>query len=1093
MSLASFGVRKPVAANLLMFVIIGAGLIFGWGLRREFFPEVRPQQILIMAPYPGAPPQEIEETLARKIEDRVFNLPDVDEISSVVTEGMATVRLEYPEGVDIDEALNEVKREIDALEDLPDDADRILVSKLEPRLPAISLSLVTDADEATLKDMIRQMRDDLELLPGMGDVEVTGTRTREISVEVSPEMMLKHGLSLPMISERIGEAMAEIPAGPVRGTTSHISVRTIGAEERADEVRDVIIKASPSGQVLRLRDIADVSEGFVDVDYATRLNGKPCVSLTAYTVREEDAIEISDMIKAYAAGRMRQPPPFRAFDPQASPAKNESGEVQAYRAGLGRTAISEGDIILHTDLARFIRQRLNLLTRNAIWGGMLVFLTLFIMLNWRVALWVGLGLVVSLMGTLAAMHFLGITLNLLTMFGLIIVLGLLVDDAIVVAENIVTKHEEGEPALVASIDGTKQVTWPVITTVLTTIFAFLPLMLIQGRIGDMLAALPVVVSIALLVSLVESLFILPTHMAHTLTGVDRRGSRSAQSRIFAALQTIQEKFLRRLIESTYRSLLGWTLRYRYLAVAIAVAALIASLALPAGGRLQFTFSPSADSETIVIDVTLPVGSPKSATDAIVQQIEEASLEQPEVVTAFSLIGINADPNGDSVTTQAHLGQLYLELLPAEDRDRTSDDVMSSIRQELGVIPGVKSLRLSAIHGGPGGMPITFTVASSDPRQIQPVIERIREQLQQYEGVFDIADDSDRGQRELRIKLRDGARELGLTTSNVAMQIRAAVFGLEAHTFAADQEDVDVRVMADEGTRRSLAALENMHIFTPAGRPVPLTEAATVEDTLTYATIRRLDRRRAVSISADVDPVLINPETVLADLAPHINELRRQYPGVRIIPRGRQEEIMDSLSTLPIGALTAAGLIYVTLAWLFSSYLQPLVVMLAIPFAAIGMIWGHLLMGYDLTILSLIGFVALAGIVVNDSLIFMEFYNMKRRAGVDASVAAFATGQARLRAILLTTITTVLGLSPLLLEQSFQARFLIPMAITISFGLIAATALTLLLLPALLVILYDVRRLGRIAWTGHLDVTVKPYGLSPASLQDTRREPGGGEV
>jgi multidrug efflux pump subunit AcrB len=886
--------------------------------------------------------------------------------------------------------------------------------------------------------------------------------------------------------------MAEIPAGPVRGTTSHISIRTIGAEERAEEVRNIIVKASPTGQVLRLGDIASVREGFVDVDYATRLNGKPCVSLTAYTVREEDAIEISDMIKAYAAGRMRQPAPFAGFDPEAPPDKDEPGLVQAYRAGLARTAIPEGEIVLHTDLARFIRQRLNLLTRNALWGGALVFMTLFVMLNWRVAFWVGVGLTISLLGTLAAMHFLGITLNLLTMFGLIVVLGLLVDDAIVVAENIVTKHEDGEPALVAAIEGTKQVTWPVVTTVLTTICAFLPLMLIQGRIGDMLASLPIVVSIALLVSLVESLFILPSHMGHALKGLDRRKARERRHRLGAALQNFQERVMRRGIESAYRKLLGTTLRYRYLAVTIAVAILIASLSLPAGGRLQFTFSPSADSETIVVDVTLPIGSPKSQTDAVVEQIEKASLAQPEVVTAFSLIGINASPEGDSVTTQAHLGQLYLELLPAEERDRTSDDVMSSIRQDLGVIPGVKSLRLSAIHGGPGGMPITFTVASSDPRQIQPVIEGIREQLQQYEGVFDIADDADRGQRELRISLRDGARELGLTTSNVAMQIRAAVFGLEAHTFAADQEDVDVRVMANEPTRRSLAALEDMHIFTPAGRPVPLSEVATVEDTLTYATIRRLDRRRAVSISADVDPVLINPEAVLADLAPHINELRAQYPGVRIIPRGRQEEIMDSLSTLPIGALTAAGLIYVILAWLFSSYTQPLIVMVAIPFATVGMVWGHIIMGYDLTILSLIGFVALAGIVVNDSLIFMEFYNMKRRAGVDAPAAAFATGQARLRAILLTTITTVLGLSPLLLEQSFQARFLIPMAITISFGLLAATALTLLLLPTLLVIAHDLYRWGRIGWTGRLEVETRPAGLSSAAAA-TRREPGKDEA
>ncbi|HEB61240.1 MAG TPA: efflux RND transporter permease subunit, partial [Phycisphaeraceae bacterium] len=976
------------------------------------------------------------------------------------------VRVTFEEGTDINRSLDDVKRRIDALQDLPDDAERIIVDKLDVKLPVINLTLTGDMDEHTLKWMIRQMRDDLELLPNMGSIQVTGVRDDELTVEVSPVEMVKHHLSIPAIADRVHDAMRELPAGPVRAPTSQVSVRTMGTQERANDIRQIIVKSDPSGQVLRLGDIAKVTNGFIDVDIINRINGRRSASLIVFTVTDEDAIDLSEMIKAYAAGRMRQPPPFRGFDPEKASRRSMSPVEQAYRLALSRSAVPEGDIVLHTDLARFIKQRLNLLKRNALWGGMLVFLTLLLSLNWRVAFWVSSGLVISLLGTLAAMYFLNITLNLLTMFGLIIVLGLLVDDAIVVAENIVTRHERGEPALVAAVNGTKEVAWPVVATVLTTIFAFIPLTLIRGRIGDLIGALPIVVTVALSVSLVEAMLILPSHMGHTLLRRDRWRDRKRHPGITRYIDTFQEKILRGLIEGIYTRLLNFCVTRRYFSLAVAFAILFASIALPLGGRLGFSFSPSSDSETLIAEITMPVGTPLSMTNSVVTRLEDVARQQPEVTTVFSLVGLIADPEGQSTTFQTSLGQIYIELLPAEKRDRSSDQVITSIRDQLGDIPGIKSLRISGIHGGPTGLPIVYTVSSDSPRLIRTVVEKIGDMLEEYEGVYDVSDDSDKGQQELQITLRDGAREMGFTTAGVARQIRGAVFGIDAHTFAADQEDVDVRVMADKATRRSLAALERMYVFTPAGDAVPLSEVARITESRTYATIRRKDRRRAVSVSADVDSNKTNPEDVLRDMAPRIEKLRAKYPGVFITAGGREKEIMDSLSNLPLGMFIAALLIYFTLAWLFSSYTQPLVVMLAVPFATIGMIWGHILMGYNLTILSLIGFVALAGIVVNDSLIFMEFYNMKRSEGFSSLDAARTTGLARLRAILLTTITTVLGLSPLMLEQSFQARFLIPMAITISFGLLSATMLTLLLLPALLVIANDVRNVFRFLWFGH---------------------------
>jgi HAE1 family hydrophobic/amphiphilic exporter-1 len=1068
MGLSAFGVRKPVAANLVMFTLIGMGLVFGLQLRREFFPEVRPKQVVVVAPYPGAPPDEIEETLARKIEDRVIELDDVEEVSTTITEGLATISIEYTEGVDIDIALDEVKREIDALEDLPEDAERIRVDKFEPNLPTISLSLTLPADERTTKRVIRQMRDDLRSLPRMGDVEVSGTKRDEIAVEVSPDVMVEHRLSLPEIAQRVGAAMAELPAGPVRAPTSHVSVRTVGAEERADAVRDIIIKADGAGQALRVRDIAEVTDGFVDVDFATRVNGKPCVSLTAYTVSDEDAIDLANMVKAYAAGRSRTP--IEEAGIKGSSRAEGSSAWEAYELGLSRPKIDAEHMVLHTDLARFIQQRLDLLLRNATWGGALVFMTLVLLLNWRVAFWVGMGLAVSVLGTLALMYWIDITLNLLTMFGLIVVLGLLVDDAIVVAENIVARREKGEPALVAAVNGTRQVLWPVVTTVITTICAFMPLMLIQGQIGDLLGALPIVVACALAVSLIEALLILPSHIGHSLERSDRRRERATAAGRpprKAIVTALRERIFHGWIESGYEHLLRVALRYRYLAAAIAITSLLLSLALPAGGKLPFTFSPSSDSETITANVTMPIGTPLSVTDRIVARLEAVAQAQPEVSSVFGLVGVSVSPDGGDETSSTHLGQLFIELHPAEERTRTSDEVIATMREELGVLPGIKSLRFAGIQGGPSGLPIEYAVSAEDPDRIGAVTGEIKTMLREYEGVFDISDDSDAGQRELRIRLRDGARELGFQTADVAMQIRGAVFGIEAHTFAEDQEDVDVRVMADRHTRRSLGALERIHIFTPDGRPVPLVEVAEVEESRTYATLRRLDRQRSVTVSADVDQVAINPEEVLSDMVPRIADLRERYPDVTITPRGREEEVRESLASLPIGMMTAAGIIYVILAWLFSSYTQPLLVMMAIPFAIIGMIWGHIIMGFNLTVLSLIGFVALAGIVVNDSLIFMEFYNMRRRAGDSAPIAAFATGKVRFRPILLTTVTTILGLSPLMLEQSFQARFLIPMAITISFGLASATVLVLLFLPCMLVMSSDIRRVLSFLWTGRL--------------------------
>lgn len=1077
MTISSFGVRKPVVANLVMFALIGAGVIFGLNLRREFFPEVRPNLITITAPYPGASPAEVEQSLAVKIEDAVIDVDGVKEINTVATEGVCNVTLELEDGVDIDSAVFEVKRKIDALQDLPEESERIIVAELEPNFPVINLSLYGEGDPKVMKDAIREIETDLRSLEGMGDIVASGVRGDEIKVEVSPSALLEYGVSLPSVAERVRQAMIELPGGAVRSGTNNTAVRTLGADDTGEEVRRVIVKAQ-DGRVVRLDEIATVREDFEEVDLFSRLNGKPAVSLTIYKSGEKDAVEMAEMVKAYAAGRrgeaiemtlgeriksMMRPPPPAATGAGGEPV---SRRLAAYQLGTSHQKPLPGELTVTTDLARFIVGRLELLSRNALQGGVLVLITLILLLNFRVAFWVAVGLVISLLGTLAVMHFAGITLNLLTMFGLIIVLGLLVDDAIVVAENITARHERGEPPIEAAVRGTHEVHWPVVATVLTTCLAFMPLALIEGQIGDLLGILPLVVVVALGVSLIECLFILPPHMAHSLAAADRGDS--AVRRIERRFDGVRERWLRRRAIPAYAWLLSKCLRARYLTLALAVAILIGSVGMIAGGRVPFDYFSSSDSETVNAQLRMPVGTPIEETDAVVRKIEAAARLQPEISAVFAAVGETASIETGQGSQQSHIAQVILELVPVEERERSSREIIRAIRDEMGTLAGIKDLRFEEITGGPGGADIQIGVVGSDIERIVEATARIKSVLGGFDGVYDISDDNDAGRRELQLRLRPGASELGFTTENIARQVRGAVFGLEAHTFAGNREDVDVRVIYPEEHRRSLAAVEKMFVFTPtpSSVPVPLAEVVEVEETQGYATVRRLDRERVVTVSASVDrSVVASPEEVTRELTPILAELTREIPGIRLVERGRQKSMAESFSTLPLGMMSAIGLIYIVLVWLFGSFVQPVIVLTAVPFATIGMIWGHYALGYEMTFLSLIGFVALSGVVVNDSLIFMEFFNHKKREGMDTFHACVDTGRARFRAILLTTITTVFGLLPLMLEQSFQAKFLIPMAITIACGLMSATFLVLLVLPCLLMILDDAKRLARFLWDG----------------------------
>jgi multidrug efflux pump subunit AcrB len=1097
-SLARFGVRKPVPVNLLMFAILSAGLVAGLSLRREFFPEQDPTTATLAMPYPGATPEEVEKSLAKKIEDKLVDLDEVDEITSTLSEGGGGITIEFREGVDAEKALEEVDRTIDTLQDLPDEAEEITTQLVEPRLPVIRVAVYGRLEEEVLKEVVRGVRDDLLTLPRMGEVLIDGVRDYEMRIDVRQGALLELGLSLPTVADAVRAWMTEVPGGTVKSRGGNIKVRTMGVSERDQAIRQIVVSSTPDGRTITLGDIATVTEGFVDERVINRFNsreavagrgpengpllGQPAAMLTVYKVGDQDIVNIAEMVRSYVLGRQGEP-----FDGSGLDMRLGADRYEAWK--LGRASpnpLPPGVNIAATgDLARFVEGRLDLLLRNAGYGAVLVFLTLLFFLNWRAAFWVGVGLLTAILGTLVLMAAVDVTLNLLTMFGLIVVLGLLVDDAIVVSENIQARHDRGEPALEAAVAGTGQVGWPVVATVLTSVVAFLPLMFIKGQIGDLLGALPIVVACALLMSLIECLMILPSHMGHSLKhrdAADRRRKPGRAARTVAAFEAWRDRLLFERVVPAYARLLALALRARYLTIIASFAVLLATLGLYAGKRVGFEFLPNNDAETVVVDLRLPVGTPIDATDTAVTAIERAAFTQPEVRSVGSVIGQRSNIDTGSVeAATTHVAQMFIELYYVEQRDRESSAVIADIRRELGdELDYVDRLRFSEISGGPGGPAITIRVRGPDGKRIDAAVNDLKAMLSEFAGVVDIADDNDLGQAEQRIVPRAAdIRSVGLTPVDVALQVRGFLFGIDAHTYAADQEDIDVRVRLDEATRRDLDAIENIWLVTPAGQPVPLTEVADIEPATTYATIKRIDRQRSVSVTADTLPT-VSTEDVTAAI--DLDQVRQKYPTLSIEYAGRQEQMGDAFGSLPFGMGAACLMIYVILAWLFSSYLQPLTVMLIIPFSMVGVVLGHLALGYDLTFLSLIGIVALSGIVVNDSLILVEFYNHERERKTPIFDALIAAGRARLRPILLTTITTVLGLTPLILEQSFQAKFLIPMGISIAAGLLSATVLILLVLPCWIMIFDDLKRGAYYLWHGRPRDRQEPtlYASDPAS-------------
>jgi len=1019
--------QNHVAANLLMAVLIIGGLMQAPAIKQEVFPEVTLDRIRVTVAYPGAGPEEVEEGILLKIEEGLTGVDGIKQLKATASEGIGAVIAElYPE-VDADQVLQDIKSEVDRITTFPEDAEKPVIAKLLNRQEVISVVVAGEVSERTLREQAEALRDELLLLPNITQVDLAGVRPFEIAVEISEENLRRYNLTLEQVASRIRAASIDLPGGTVRSEGGQILLRTKERRYWADEYADLTILALADGTRLRLGDLAAVSDSFAETDEQGSFDGQPAAMIKVYRIGDQKPIDIADTVKAFVAERREQFPPSL-------------------------------QLATWNDTSEIFQSRMNLLTKNAILGLILVMVLLGLFLEIRLALWVMLGIPISLLGTLLVMPWLGVSINMISLFAFILALGILVDDAIVVGENIFEQRQQGKPYLQAAIHGAVEVGQPVVFAILTTVAAFLPLIFVSGMMGKFIKVIPMIVIALLAMSLVESLFILPAHLAYSR-------KRPLAGGLLGAIERNRRRFgnaLERLIQGPYRRTLELTLSHRYTSFAIGIAALILAVGLVRGGVVAFTFMPKVEGDVIIATLQMQRGTPVEQTRRNVERIVAAGREavagydrelpagESVLRNIYALSGATfgqGGPMGASGDSGSHLANVAMFLTDAEERDVTTGKIAATWRTLVGDLPGVDTLSFEAnlVHLGAN---IDIQLAHDDFATLDTVATRLRELLADYPGVSDIEDTYARGKREIKLQLSEEARSLGVTASDLGRQVRAGFYGAEALRLQRGRNEVKVMVRYPEEDRRKLAQFENMLIRTPDGGELPLERAARFEQGLGFSEINRTDRKRVVNVSASVDSDKNNAGDILAELrAGPLLQLQHDYPGLSFDLEGEEKERRDSMGSMMSGFRLALVMIFALLAIPFRSYTQPLLIMFAIPFGIIGAILGHLLMGYDLSILSMFGIVALSGVVVNDSLLLIDRANQNRRSGLDTHDAVVEAGVRRFRPIL----------SPMILETSFQAKFLIPMAISLGFGILFATGITLLLIPALYLILEDIRR------------------------------------
>jgi multidrug efflux pump subunit AcrB len=1033
--------NNHVAANLLMAIIAVAGLMSAMSIKQEVFPEVQMDMITIQVPYLGATPSEVEEAVCVRVEESIQGIDGIKKITSMASEGIGNVTVEFNRGVDIRKALDDIKAEVDRIITFPEETEKPIISQVERKQQVIDVFIYGEASETTLKVLADKVRDDLLATDTITYANTVGTRPYEISIEVSERDLQAYGLTLSQVTQAVRANSLDLPGGSVKTDVGEILVRTKGQLYTGQEFGRIVVITAPDGTAVTLDRIATIKDGFEDVDVAGFLDGKKSAQVSVFRTGDQGVLLVTDAVKEYVEGMKSQMPP-----------------------GV--------EIATWHDRSIVYKSRMDLLLKNGAIGLVLVFMCLAISLEFRLALWVSLGLAISFLGAFWAIPFFGVSLNMISMFAFIVSLGLVVDDAIVVGENIYAHREMGHKPHRAAVMGALEVGGPVIIAVMTTVVAFLPLAFVQGMMGKFMFNIPVVVIAILVFSLVESLLILPAHLA-TIKQIgsadpsrETRALNNPYTRFKIWFADIAEKSASRL----YLPSLRLALKNRGLVVALALSTLIVTMGIFISGHIKFTFMPRVDADNLVAALTLPQGTTVADARKAADQLE-LSLEQLEqeynatrppgsdsvIIHVSTSIGSQPRTNERNRGTSvggAHLVEVNAELLPAEVRNIPSPQMARRWRELCGPITGAVALSFSA-DLFMGGKPVYVEMSSSDNEELTQAGRRLKEELAAYPGVTDIADSFREGKVEMKLSLKPEARVLGLTLADLARQVRAGFYGDEAMRIQRGRDEVKVMVRYPENERRSLGHIQAMRLRTPGGDMVPFSRVAEVDIGRGFATIERAHRQRVVSVTGDIEQEIANAEEVNTDIRNNIMpRLMNEFPGIRYSMEGQEQERKESMDSLKSGFGMALMMIFVLLAVQFRSYMQPVIVMSAIPFGLVGAIWGHIIMGLDLTLISMFGIVALTGVVVNDSLIMIDFINRTRRQGHGLAQSILLAGQRRFRPIMLTSVTTFAGLMPLILEKSLQAKFLIPMATSLGFGVMFATFITLILVPVSYTLLVD---------------------------------------
>ena len=1033
-SIIKWMAEHPVAANLITVFVIAVGILSVTQMPQKTFPEFSLDAVSVSVSYPGASPLEIQDSIVRPIEDQLSGVDGIDSVTASISEGRGGVVVSFLRGENIAKKLDEIKTEIDRIRVFPDDADEPSVEQASNNSRVLEIALHGDASEAVLKEEAHRLKEELTSLPAISFVEIVNTREYEVSIELSRDMLRAYGITISEVAQIISQSSLELPGGSIKTNTVAIPIRTTGRNYTQSDFENIIIRTSPDGGRVYLRDIAKVVDGFQDTDLSTNFNGDPSVSVNVFRVGDEQVLTIVE-------------------------------EAINHLDLKFRPTLEDGiDVTVWQNEATNLQDRIDLLVNNAAIGLVLVVLCLALFLDIRLAFWSAFGIGISFTATFIIMSSLGMSINMISLFGFILAIGIVVDNAIVVSENIYTNSEKGMPAMQAAVKGTQRIAIPVVFSALTTIVAFWPLTQLPGVLGKFLTDIPIVVMVVLSLSLVQALIILPRN----LSKLDVSPSYSPNL-VFKALNLVRsvvdtglQWFVRVPLDAVLRfTTNGFAI---LIPIAFAISLMMMTVGLLAFGYVKFNFFPSIDGDFVTASIEMNDGTTFDMTQKVAEDVRLAALKAgsliqnglpqsaPSVIVGINVVvgrGVAAGgPGGGTAANGATIANVVVQITDPTQRSWESSEFEAVWRNAIGPIASMKTLSVSAELIGAGAA-VAIEMSLPDGDDISPVVADLRENLRKIPGLFSLQDDNSAGRLEFRLALREEARLYGVTLSDLANQTRAGFFGLKATSVQRGADNVSVIVRYPANERDSLSDLLSTWITTPSGDQIPLSTVAKIEEGQAPAQILRRDGRQVTTLTADLDTAISTSSEVKVlietDLIP---KLKAKYNNLILTSGGEQREQADAQAALSQALSIALFIIFALLALVFRSYIQPIVVMSAIPLGLIGAVSGHYIMGIPLTILSIFGIIGLAGVVINNSLVMVDVYNEHIANNMVVREAVILGTKQRFRPILLTSLTTFLGVYPLIMETSLQAQFLIPLAVSIGYGVLFGTVIIVLTVPAL---------------------------------------------